>query len=133
MFASIRPSGGSGGRPPGIRPRRVLRLYRADMRGAQPTISQLRALYGSWAQADIGIEVPLILDSGVRDGRTYTIDRRFSGRPFSGWLATAERTERRDALGTFLDAVSRLWRLQPAAGVRASGRGRCPGAVRLHG
>jgi len=88
--------------------RRVLRLYRSRHEAAEPTISQLRALYGMWAQIDIGIEVPLILDSGVRDGRTYTIDRRFSGRPFAGWLGTAERAERRDALGTFLDATVRL-------------------------
>ena len=110
VFALDPPPRGLGGSSTRDQTQRVLRLYRADME-RQPTISQLRALYGSWAQADIGIEVPLILDSGVRDGRTYTIDRRFSGRPFSGWLATAERTERRDALGTFLDAVSRLWRL----------------------
>jgi putative membrane protein len=90
---------------------RVVRLYRSRHEAPEPTISQLRALYGMWARTDIGIEVPLILDSGVRDGRTYTIDRRFSGRPFSGWLATAERTERRDALRTFLDAVASLSRL----------------------
>jgi putative membrane protein len=90
---------------------RVLRLYRSRHEAPEPTISQLRALYGMWARRDIGVEVPLILHSGVRDGRAYTIDRRFSGRPFSGWLATAERTERRDALGTFLDAVSRLAQL----------------------
>jgi putative membrane protein len=90
---------------------RVLRLYRSRHEAPEPTISQLRALYGSWAETDIGVEVPLILHSGVRDGRAYTVDRRFSGRPFSGWLATAERTERRDSLGTFLDAVSRLWQL----------------------
>ena len=95
----------------GLDEERVLRLYRSRHEAPEPTISQLRALYGMWARTDVGIEVPLILDSGVRDGRTYTIDRRFSGRPFSGWLATAERTERRDALGTFLDAVSRLSQL----------------------
>jgi putative membrane protein len=90
---------------------RVFRLYRRRHEAPEPTISQLRALYGMWAQHDIGIEVPLILDTGFRDGRAYTIDRRFSGRPFSGWLATAERTERRDALRTFLDAASRLAQL----------------------
>ena len=102
------PRGARGVVPPGSDTERVLRLYRRRHEAPEPTISQLRALYGLWAQHDIGIEVPLILDSGVRDGRAYTIDRRFSGRAFSGWLATAERTERRDALGTFLDAVSRL-------------------------
>jgi putative membrane protein len=90
---------------------RVLRLYRSRHEAPDPTVTQLRALYGAWAATDIGIEVPLILNHGVRGGRTYTIDRRFSGRPFSGWLATAERPERRDALGTFLDAVSRLGQL----------------------
>ena len=102
------PRGARGVEPPGSDTERVLRLYRSRHEAPEPTISQLRALYGSWAKTDIGVEVPLILHSGVRDGRTYTIDRRFSGRPFSGWLATAERTERRDALGTFLDAVVRL-------------------------
>ena len=100
--------GARGVAPPGSDDARVLRLYRSRHEAPEPTISQLRALYGMWSQVDIGIEVPLILDSGVRAGRTYTIDRRFSGRPFAGWLATAERTERRDALGTFLDATVRL-------------------------
>ena len=94
--------------PLGSDPDRVLRLYRSRHEASEPTINQLRALYGMWAGIDIGIELPLILDSGVRHGRTYTIDRRFSGRPFAGWLATAERAERRDALGTFLEATARL-------------------------
>ena len=89
---------------------RVLRLYRSRHEAPEPTISQLRALYGSWAQADIGIEVPLILDSGVRDGRAYTIDRRFSGRPFSGWLATGRADRATGCAGH----VPR--RGQPAAG-----------------
>ena len=48
---------------------RVLRLYRRRHEAPEPTIGQLRALYGLWAQHDIGIEVPLILDSGGSDGR----------------------------------------------------------------
>lgn len=95
---------------------RVLRIYRAKHEAPEPTISQLRALYGSWAGVDVGIEVPQILDAGVRDGRAYTIDRRFSGRPFSGWLATAEPAERRAALLTFLDATARVWSLPSPVG-----------------
>ncbi len=50
----------------------------------------------------------LILEAGERDGRLYSIDRRFSGRPFSPWLAQAEPGERRTALLSFLDATARL-------------------------
>ena len=102
---------------------RVLRVYRARHEAPEPTISQLRALYGAWAGVDAGIEVPLILDAGVRDGRAYTIDRRFSGRAFSGWLATAAPVERRSALGSFLEATARVWSLP----------GPVPGFARLVG
>ncbi len=96
---------------------RVLRLYRSRHEAAESTIDQLRSLYGSWARTEVGVEVPLILDGGVRGGRSYTIDRRFSGRPLSGWLATAEPVERRAALRSFLDATARLWTLpSPVAG-----------------
>jgi putative membrane protein len=87
---------------------RVLRLYRQRHEAPQQTITQLRALYASWADSDVGIELPLIIEAGERDGRPYSIDRRFSGRPFSPWLAQAEPGERRTALLSFLDATARL-------------------------
>jgi putative membrane protein len=60
---------------------------------------------------DIGLELPRILEAGERRGRYYSIDRRFSGRPFSPWLAQAEAAERRTALLSFLDATGRLAQL----------------------
>jgi putative membrane protein len=87
---------------------RVLRLYRQRHEAPQQTIGQLRALYACWADFDVGIELPIILEAGDRDGRPYSIDRRFSGRPFSLWLAQAEPSERRTALLSFLDATARL-------------------------
>ena len=87
---------------------RVLRLYRQRHEAPQQTVAQLRALYASWADSDVGIELPLIIEAGERDGRLYSIDRRFSGRPFSPWLAQAEPGERRTALLSFLDATARL-------------------------
>jgi putative membrane protein len=73
--------------------------------------AQLQYLYGWWAQNEIGVEIPLIFESGNRAGRTFTVDRRFSGRPFSPWLAQAGGDDRRAALLTFLDAAERLHRL----------------------
>jgi putative membrane protein len=90
---------------------RVLRVYRQRHEAPHQTIGQLRALYASWTDHDIGIELPRILEAGERNGRPYSIDRRFSGRPFSPWLAQAEPGERRTALLSFLDATARLTEL----------------------
>ena len=87
---------------------RVLRLYRQPHGEDDQTVSQLERLYSGWAGVDVGIEVPAILESGLRKGRPYTIDRRFSGRPFAPWLATAHQDERRKALITFLDATEKI-------------------------
>ena len=87
---------------------RVLRLYRQRHEAPQQTLAQLRALYSSWADVDIGLELPMILEAGERGGRLYSLDRRFSGRPFSPWLASAKPGERRTALLSFLDATARL-------------------------
>jgi putative membrane protein len=90
---------------------RVLRLYRQRHEAPQQSVGQLRALYASWTGRDVGVELPMILDAGERNGRPYSIDRRFSGRPFSPWLAQAEPGERRSALLSFLDATARLGEL----------------------
>lgn len=106
-------------------PERVLRLYRSEPELSHLVAGQLRGLYGSWAGTDIGVEVPLTYELGRRGGRTYAVDRRFSGRSFSGWLATAERDERRRALLSYLDAVTALPRLpSPVPGfARLAGAG----------
>jgi putative membrane protein len=90
---------------------RVLRLYRSRHETPQRTAAQLQALYESWRGVDIGIELPLIIDAGEREGRFYTLDRRFSGRNFSGWLQDADQAQRRSALVSFLDATEQLQRL----------------------
>lgn len=90
---------------------RVLRLYRGPHGAEDRTVQHLQHLYGLWSGVDVGIEVPLILEADVDADRSYTIDRRFSGRPYSGWLAQADRDERRRTLITFLDAIERVWRL----------------------
>jgi putative membrane protein len=102
---------------------RVLRLYRQRHEAPHQVIGQLRALYASWTDCDIGVELPRILEAGERNGRPYSIDRRFSGRPFSPWLAQAEPGERRSALLSFLDATTRLAELP----------GPVPGFARLIG
>ena len=90
---------------------RVLRLYRSRHEAPRRTATQLRALYQHWSGSDIGIELPLIIEVGELDGRFFTVDRRLSGRNFSGWLQQADITQRRAALITFLDATERLQRL----------------------
>ncbi|HKN46125.1 MAG TPA: PH domain-containing protein, partial [Propionibacteriaceae bacterium] len=74
---------------------RVLRLYRSRHEAPRRTAFQLRALYETWRGTDIGIELPVIIDMGERNGRFYTVDRRFSGRSFSSWLQSADMTQRR--------------------------------------
>ena len=90
---------------------RVLRLYRSRHEAPKRTAGQLRGLYESWRGTEIGIELPLIIDAGERNGRFYTVDRRFSGLNFSTWLQSADMTERRPALISFLDATEQLQRL----------------------
>jgi putative membrane protein len=96
---------------------RVLRIYRSRHEAPRRTAAQLRVLYESWRGIDIGIELPLIMELAERNGRFYTVDRRFSGRNFSSWLQSAEMTQRRAALISFLDATERLQQLpSPVAG-----------------
>jgi putative membrane protein len=91
----------------------VLRLYRSRHEAPRRTAVQLHALYQGWAGTDIGLELPMILDMGERSGRFFTVDRRLSGRNFSGWLQHADMAQRRPALISFLDATERL-RLLPS-------------------
>lgn len=112
-------------------PDRVLRLYRSEPELSRLVAEQLRALYGSWARTDTAVEVPLTYELGQRGGRTYAVDRRFSGRSFSGWLATAERDERRRALLSYLDAVTALPQLPSP--VPAFARLAGPGALQPYG
>jgi putative membrane protein len=89
----------------------VLRLYRRSHEAPQQTADQLRVLYGGWAAVDVGLEVPRIIDAGEIAGRFYSVDRRMSGRNFSGWLAEAPMQEHRAALSSYLDAALALQRL----------------------
>jgi len=91
---------------------RVLRLYRSRHEAPRQTAAQLRSLYASWHGIDIGVELPMIMETGDYDGRFYTVDRRFSGRNFSSWLQQADIAQRRPALISFLDATERLQHLQ---------------------
>jgi putative membrane protein len=96
---------------------RVLRLYRGRHEAPRRTAAQLRSLYDSWRDADIGIELPVITEMGEYNGRFYTVDRRFSGQNLSGWLRHAHASQRRPALISFLDATEGLQHLpSPVAG-----------------
>jgi putative membrane protein len=96
---------------------RVLRLYRSRHEALRRTAAQLQALYQGWAGCDIGPELPMIFEWGERNGRFFTVDRRLSGRNFSGWLQHAEMAQRRPALISFLDATERLQQLpSPVSG-----------------
>lgn len=95
---------------------RVLRLYRPGHQSAtSPVVGQLRSLYGFWANAPeerrVGLDLPLVLDAGVTDGRSWTVDRRFRGTALSGWLAQADLPSRRAALASLLDAAEAVSRL----------------------
>ncbi len=110
---------------------RVLRLYRGRHEAARETAAQLQNLYAGWTGVDVGLELPRTLQTGGRAGRWWAVDRRFSGRSFSGWLAEADLAERRQALLGFLDATTALSRLpSPVPGfARLVG----PGAPRAYG
>lgn len=90
---------------------RVLRVYRGTHEAARAMITQLRPLYASWSGARIGLQVPLIWDSGEIGGHWFTVDRRMPGQDLSSWLARAEPAARREALLGYLDAAGRMQRL----------------------
>ncbi|MCW2805142.1 MAG: hypothetical protein JWN06_3359 [Propionibacteriaceae bacterium] len=95
----------------------VLRLYRSRHEGPAEVAAQLRGLYDFWNGADPGFEVPRIVDTGEVAGRMYTMDRRLSGRNFSGWLPEAAEDERRSALRSYLRVAMSISRLpSPVAG-----------------
>jgi putative membrane protein len=101
---------GSGGESEvfAIDEQRVLRIYRRAHDPSDKTVEQIRQLLASWEGANIGLEVPKVIQLGQHDGRFYTVDRRFAGRCLSPWLAQAQVGERREALGSYLDATRRL-------------------------
>jgi putative membrane protein len=92
---------------------RVLRLYRSSHENPVQVSSQLKALSDLWRTTDIGFETPLVREVGQVASRTYTVDRRLSGRPFVAWLATATTEERRTALRSYLNLACSLSRLPP--------------------
>ena len=104
---------GSGGESEvfAIDEQRVLRIYRRAHDPSDKTVEQIRQLLASWEDANIGLEVPKVISLGQHDGRFYTVDRRFSGRCLSPWLAQAQIGERREALSNYLDATRRLRQL----------------------
>lgn len=110
---------GSGGESEvyALGPDRVLRIYRGGHEAPAGMIAQLRPLYTGWSGAQIGLELPQILDAGEIAGRWFSVDRRMSGGSLSPWLATAETGSRREALLGYLDAASRIQHLPaPVAG-----------------
>ncbi|HEY5786261.1 MAG TPA: PH domain-containing protein [Microlunatus sp.] len=90
---------------------RVLRVYRSGHESPAALIAQLGPLYAGWSGQRIGLELPLVLDSGEIGGRWFSVDRRMSGGNLSGWLAGAEVDARRQALLGYLEAASRLQQL----------------------
>ena len=95
---------------------RVARVYRAGHESAtSPVVSQLQQLYGFWsrtvAPGTLGLELPLVLDAGTTQGRSWTVDRRFAGGSLSTWLRSADLGDRRAALASLLDAAEGLSRL----------------------
>ena len=95
---------------------RVLRVYRPAHQSADsPMVEQLRQLYGFWERTvppqERRLQLPLVLDAGVTQGRSWTVDRRFAGGSLSDWLPTAGATARRTALASLLDAAEDMSRL----------------------
>src|SRR5215204_462391 len=104
---------GSGGESEvfAIDEQRVLRIYRRAHDPSDKTVEQIRQLLTTWEDANIGLEVPKVIQLGQHDGRFFTVDRRFSGRCLSPWLAQAQIGERREVLSSYLDATRRLRQL----------------------
>lgn len=90
---------------------RVLRIYRPGHESADQLVDQLERAYRTYAQQQIGIELPQILESGHAAGRFYTVDRRLSGSPLTRWLPSAPIDRRRQTLIGYLQAATVLGRL----------------------
>ncbi len=99
---------------------RVLRVYRGgheSVAGADPDIRVgLKYYYDAWAHGSIGVELPQVLQMGdvpLPGGgvRSWTVDRRMSGRGLTEWLMSVGPGPRRDTLTSYLDVALRLSQL----------------------
>ena len=114
---------------------RVLRLYRARHEAAKPTSRAAAGALRSWAAADIGIEVPLILEAGELDGPDVHHRPAVLRPPLLAVAGPgrAERAPSRPCAGS-CDAVDRLQQLpSPLTRLRPAGRPGRPGPVRHAG
>jgi putative membrane protein len=105
---------------------RVLRVYRPGDDSAAELVDQLHRAYRVYEQYPIGLQLPMIAESGRVAGRFYSIDRRMGGVPLTRWLPTASTEQRRQVLGSYLQAATALSGLPIPAPGFARLFGQCP-------
>ncbi len=90
----------------------VLRVCGGDSPHVAP---ELLGLLRSWAEVDLGFDLPTPVDTGRVGAQPWRVDRRMPGVPFDRWLAAEPDPARRDAaLRSYLDVAGRLRRLPVA-------------------
>jgi putative membrane protein len=85
---------------------RVLRLYYPGIQ--QQYVEQRHAFYDQLHLAQPPFELPRILESGMLDGRIYTVERRMRGRAFAGVLPELAGDDRKRALASYLQVAGQI-------------------------
>lgn len=89
---------------------RVLRIYKAGM--PEHYIQQRRAFYTFLDQQHPPFELPVVLDQGSIDDRSFTIERRMRGRDFAQVLPGLTNGDRRHALASYLAVAAHIGTIQ---------------------
>jgi putative membrane protein len=85
---------------------RVLRVYKAGAPGDY--IARRAEFYASLQKQQPPFELPYVLESGLLDGRIYTIERRMRGSDFATVLPTLSGAQRERALTSYLHTAGRI-------------------------
>lgn len=89
---------------------RVLRIYKAGAPIAY--IERRHAFYAELGKRQPPFELPEVFDTGMAEGRYYTIERRMTGQAFAAVYPKLTGSEREQALTSYLDTVEQIGMLE---------------------
>jgi putative membrane protein len=89
---------------------RVLRVYKPD--ASADYIARRAHFYAALREQAPPFDLPDVLESGVTEGRPYTVERRMRGRDFAAVLPSLRGPERERALASYLRTAGRIGTLR---------------------
>jgi hypothetical protein len=85
---------------------RVLRIYKTG--ALERYVRERQAFYALVNKQRPPFELPLVLESGILDGRLFTIERRMRGRDFAQVLPNLTGEDRMLALASYLEVAAQI-------------------------